>query len=168
MTGFLKKRKLRKQFKEYLHMARHARHMREDIADLKDLEALKAAEEAVREIVHQLHTVVKSPDGPQAILPYSYAGTMGQIQGNSLDRRFFHRLGASLLDRTICATAGSAGCDITLGTRAAVDPDPLCQPFPHRNRPSGRTHDLAGGWTSKCGGIAVGRDRQHRLRALAP
>src|SRR5438094_7428510 len=48
---------------------------------------------------------------------------MGQLQGNSLDRRFFHRLGASLLDRTICATAGAAGCDITLGTRAALDPE---------------------------------------------
>src|SRR5204862_1758887 len=54
--------------------------------------------------------------------PYSYAGTMGKLQGSSLDRRFFHRLGASLLDRTICATAGAAGCDITLGTRAVLDP----------------------------------------------
>ena len=65
----------------------------------------------------------RSPDGPQAILPYSYAGTMGKLQGSSLDRRFFHRLGASLLDRTICATAGAAGCDITLGTRAVIDPE---------------------------------------------
>src|SRR5262249_13733071 len=39
------------------------------------------------------------------------------------DRRFFHRLGASLLDRTICATAGAAGCDVTLGTRAVIDPE---------------------------------------------
>ena len=45
---------------------------------------------------------------------------MGKLHGESLDRRFFHRLGASLLDRTICATAGAAGCDITLGTRAMV------------------------------------------------
>jgi len=49
--------------------------------------------------------------------------TMGKLQGSSLDRRFFHRLGASLLDRTICATAGAAGCDVTLGTRAAIDPE---------------------------------------------
>ena len=41
---------------------------------------------------------------PQAILPYSYAGTMGLVQGESMDRRFFHRLGASQLARTICAT----------------------------------------------------------------
>ena len=50
MTGFLKKRKLRKQLKEYLHAARHARHMREDIADPKDLEALHAAEAIVSEL----------------------------------------------------------------------------------------------------------------------
>jgi anaerobic selenocysteine-containing dehydrogenase len=48
---------------------------------------------------------------------------MGLLQGSSLDRRFFHRLGASLLDRTICATAGAAGCNVTLGTRAALDPE---------------------------------------------
>src|SRR5947209_9232257 len=48
---------------------------------------------------------------------------MGQIQGSSLDRRFFHRIGASLLARTICAAAGAAGCDVTLGTRAAIDPE---------------------------------------------
>ena len=64
-------------------------------------------------------------DGPQAILPYSYAGTMGKLQGSSLDRRFFYRLGASLLDRTICSTAGEVGCNMTLGTRAAVDPDSI-------------------------------------------
>ena len=78
--------------------------------------------DAVREIAARLQSIVDSPDGPQAILPYSYAGTMGKIQGSSLDRRFFHRLGASLLDRTICATAGAAGCDVTLGTRAVTDP----------------------------------------------
>src|SRR5215210_7865553 len=62
-------------------------------------------------------------DGPQAILPYSYAGTMGKLMYGSLDRRFFHRLGASLLDRTICATAGVAGSEVTLGTRAFIDPE---------------------------------------------
>jgi anaerobic selenocysteine-containing dehydrogenase len=79
-------------------------------------------DEAIAVIARRFREIAASPDGPQAILPYSYAGTMGQVQGNSLDRRFFHRLGASLLDRTICATAGAAGCDITLGTRAALDP----------------------------------------------
>jgi anaerobic selenocysteine-containing dehydrogenase len=80
-------------------------------------------DEAVDTITRRFREIARSPDGPQAILPYSYAGTMGKLQGSSLDRRFFHRLGASLLARTICATAGAAGCDITLGTRAALDPE---------------------------------------------
>ncbi len=80
-------------------------------------------DEAVATITAKFREIASSPDGPQAILPYSYAGTMGKLMYGSLDRRFFHRLGASLLDRTICATAGAAGCDITLGTRAVVDPE---------------------------------------------
>ncbi|MSR54225.1 MAG: molybdopterin oxidoreductase family protein [Gemmataceae bacterium] len=80
-------------------------------------------DEAIRTIAERFRAIAASPDGPQAILPYSYAGTMGKLMYASLDRRFFHRLGASLLDRTICATAGAAGCDITLGTRAVIDPE---------------------------------------------
>src|SRR5215471_16470705 len=80
-------------------------------------------DEAVDLIATRFRAIADSPDGPQAILPYSYAGTMGKLMYASLDRRFFHRLGASLLDRTICATAGAAGCDVTLGTRAVVDPE---------------------------------------------
>ena len=80
-------------------------------------------EHALDIITQRFRALAAAPEGPQTILPYSYAGTMGQLQGNSLDRRFFHRLGASLLDRTICASAGAAGCQITLGTRAALDPE---------------------------------------------
>ncbi|GIW81909.1 MAG: molybdopterin containing oxidoreductase [Gemmatales bacterium] len=79
-------------------------------------------DEAIDTIAQKFLEIAASSDGPQAILPFSYCGTMGKIQGSSLDRRFFHRLGASLLDRTICATAGAAGSDITLGTRAVTDP----------------------------------------------
>jgi anaerobic selenocysteine-containing dehydrogenase len=80
-------------------------------------------DEALDSIARRFADIAASPDGPQAILPYSYCGTMGKLQCSSLDHRFFHRLGASLLDRTICATAGAAGCDITLGTRAVLDPE---------------------------------------------
>lgn len=80
-------------------------------------------DEAIATIASKLTELRNSTDGPQSILPYSYAGTMGKLQYGSLDRRFFHRIGASLLDRTICATAGAAGCDITLGTRAVTDPE---------------------------------------------
>ena len=83
--------------------------------------------EAIATIAAKFKEVAASPEGPQAILPYSYAGTMGKLQYASLDRRFFHRLGASLLDRTICATAGAVGCDITLGTRAAIDPEAVAK-----------------------------------------
>jgi len=58
---------------------------------------------------------------PQAILPYSYAGTMGLVQGESIAARFFHKLGASLLDRTICATAGGQGYKYTIGARIGTD-----------------------------------------------
>jgi len=84
-------------------------------------------DEAIERITTKFQEIARSKDGPQAILPYSYAGTMGKLHGSSLDRRFFHRLGASLLDRTICATAGAAGSDITLGTRAVIDPDTVEQ-----------------------------------------
>lgn len=64
---------------------------------------------------------VADQHGPEAILPYSYAGTMGLVQGSSMDRRFFHRLGASLLDRTICASAGAAGYKATVGLSIGTD-----------------------------------------------
>ena len=57
---------------------------------------------------------------PQAILPYSYCGTMGLVQGESMSARFFHRLGASLLDRTICSTAGGEGLTQTLGGKVGM------------------------------------------------
>ena len=60
---------------------------------------------------------------PQAILPCSYAGTMGLAQYASMDRRFFHKLGASLLDRTLCSSAGKVGMKITLGAGVGMDPE---------------------------------------------
>ena len=69
-------------------------------------------------------TAIAAAD-PRAILPYSYAGTMGLVQGESMDRRFFHRLGASLLDRTICASAGAAGWKATIGASVGMDPEAI-------------------------------------------
>jgi anaerobic selenocysteine-containing dehydrogenase len=57
---------------------------------------------------------------PQAILPYSYCGTMGLVQGEGMAARFFHRLGASLLDRTICASAGAEALTQTLGGKVGM------------------------------------------------
>ena len=58
---------------------------------------------------------------PQAILPYSYCGTMGLVQGESMSSRFFNQLGASLLDRTICASAGATGYRYTVGASIGTD-----------------------------------------------
>jgi anaerobic selenocysteine-containing dehydrogenase len=84
-------------------------------------------DEALDTIAGRFAEIAASADGPQAILPYSYCGTMGKLQSSSLDRRFFHRLGASMLDRTICASAGTAGYEYTLG-RGRIGADPMGVP----------------------------------------
>lgn len=78
---------------------------------------------ALEEIAANYRRICESAAGPQAILPYSYGGTMGKVQSESLDRRFFHRLGASLLDRTICSTAGGQGYVYTIGSKLGTDPE---------------------------------------------
>lgn len=78
-------------------------------------------DEALDEIATRLRDIADSPDGPQAILPYSYAGTMGLVQGESMDHRFFHLLGASKLDRTICSMAGTIGMRMTVGANVGAD-----------------------------------------------
>ena len=65
--------------------------------------------------------------GPESVLPYSYAGTIGQLGYGSMDRRFFHRLGASQLDRTICASAGGEALKQVYGVRLGTAP----QDFAH-------------------------------------
>jgi len=79
-------------------------------------------DEALDTIAARLRTIA-AEHGPQAILPYSYAGNMGLLSYGSMDRRFFHALGASLLDRTICASAGSAGYRASIGKSTGFDPE---------------------------------------------
>jgi anaerobic selenocysteine-containing dehydrogenase len=61
--------------------------------------------------------------GSEAILPYSYGGTLGTLNGGSMDRSFFHRLGASQLDRTICSAAGEAGVISVYGAKLGTEPE---------------------------------------------
>ncbi|MFC5704291.1 molybdopterin-dependent oxidoreductase [Cohnella faecalis] len=61
--------------------------------------------------------------GAEAILPYSFYGNMGILNAEGMDRRFFHRLGASRLDRAICNAAGSAGYRYTMGGSFGIDPE---------------------------------------------
>jgi anaerobic selenocysteine-containing dehydrogenase len=72
---------------------------------------------ALGDIATRLRTI--AAHDPQRILPYSYAGTMGLVQGESMAARFFHKLGASLLDRTICSSAGAAGLNASAGRGGA-------------------------------------------------
>jgi len=76
-------------------------------------------DEALRDIAARLQRIAQT-SGPEAILPYSYAGTMGLVQGESMASRFFNRLGASELDRTICACAGGQALLHTLGARIGM------------------------------------------------
>ncbi|WP_295553110.1 molybdopterin oxidoreductase family protein [Limnohabitans sp. Rim8] len=75
-------------------------------------------DEALDAIAARLKTIAARD--PQAILPYSYAGTMGLVQSESIAARFFHQLGASLLDRTICASAGAEALTQTLGNKVGM------------------------------------------------
>ncbi len=76
---------------------------------------------ALSDIASRLSAIAnRGPDSGQAILPYSYAGTMGLVQSESIAARFFNTLGASLLDRTICATAGGEGLTQTLGGKVGM------------------------------------------------
>src|ERR1051326_7712173 len=82
-------------------------------------------DEALSLIANRLQSIIESTDGPQAILPYSYAGTMGIVQGEGLAMRFFNRIGASQLDRTICSSAGGEALSATYGTRMGTDPETI-------------------------------------------
>ncbi|MDQ3225762.1 MAG: molybdopterin oxidoreductase family protein [Chloroflexota bacterium] len=81
-------------------------------------------DEALSGIAARLRDTI-AHDGPAAILPFSYLGTMGLIQGSSLDRRFFARLGATRLERSVCGGAGSAGVSAVNGTALGMLPHDL-------------------------------------------
>lgn len=75
-------------------------------------------DEAMGDIAARLGHIAKRD--PEAILPYSYAGTMGLVQGEGMAARFFNALGASQLDRTICASAGAEALTQTLGGKLGM------------------------------------------------
>jgi anaerobic selenocysteine-containing dehydrogenase len=79
-------------------------------------------DEALDLIAERLRRIAQE-HGPESILPYSYAGNMAVLGYGSMDRRFFHRLGASRLDRTICATAGADAIISVYGKKLGTDPE---------------------------------------------
>ncbi|HSY70211.1 MAG TPA: molybdopterin-dependent oxidoreductase, partial [Edaphobacter sp.] len=83
-------------------------------------------DEALDEIAAKLKEIA-AEFGPESVLPYSYAGTIGKLGYGSMDRRFFHRLGASQLDRTICSEAGGVALKSVYGIKLGTPP----QDFAH-------------------------------------
>jgi anaerobic selenocysteine-containing dehydrogenase len=83
-------------------------------------------DEALTEIVARFHNI-SAQFGSEAILPYSYGGTLGVLNGASMDRRFFHRLGASQLERSICSAAGEAGLKSVIGVKLGTEPEQFRQ-----------------------------------------
>ena len=83
-------------------------------------------EEAIHTITNQWKELIQN-HGPESILPYSFYGNMGNLTAEGMDRRFFHRLGASQLDRTICSTAAGVGYKYTMGSNLGIDPEDTTQ-----------------------------------------
>ena len=79
-------------------------------------------DEALATVAERLQTTVEQW-GAESVLPYSYGGSMGVLQGGSMDRRFFHRLGASRLERTICSSAGGVGLIEAYGRKIGTAPE---------------------------------------------
>jgi len=83
-------------------------------------------EQALDEIAARFRQIA-TEFGGEAILPYSYGGTLAVLNGGSMDRRFFHRLGASRLERTICSDAGEAGLKSVVGVKLGTEPEQFAQ-----------------------------------------
>jgi anaerobic selenocysteine-containing dehydrogenase len=79
-------------------------------------------DEALDEITSRFRAI-SAEFGSEAILPYSFGGTLGALNSASMDRRFFHRLGASQLERAICSAAGEAGLESVLGVKMGTEPE---------------------------------------------
>ena len=79
-------------------------------------------DEALDEITSRFRKI-GAEFGSEAILPFSFGGTLGMLNSASMDRRFFHRLGASQLARTICSAAGEAGLESVLGIKLGTEPE---------------------------------------------
>ncbi|MGF9917566.1 molybdopterin oxidoreductase family protein [Paenibacillus ehimensis] len=79
-------------------------------------------EEAIETIVSKWKTLIAT-EGAESILPYSFYGNMGRIGAEGMDRRFFHRLGASRLEYTICEAAGTEGYHYTMGGSYGTSPE---------------------------------------------
>ena len=81
-------------------------------------------DEAIADVAARLHRLIDR-HGATTVLPYSYMGTQGIVQTSSLDRRFFARLGATRLERNICASTAGRGIVATLGATTGMLPEDI-------------------------------------------
>lgn len=83
-------------------------------------------EQAIAEIAERWQGLI-AEHGAESILPYSFYGNMGLLSAEGVDRRFFHALGTSQLDRTICSVAGTVGYTYTMGGAYGINPEDTAQ-----------------------------------------
>ena len=83
-------------------------------------------DEAIETIATRL-TAIMATDGPEAVMPYSYLGTQGLVQGSAVSDAFFARLGATQLVRAVCGSAGNSGAAVTMGGGPGLLPEELAQ-----------------------------------------
>ena len=83
-------------------------------------------DDALTEIAARWKTIIQE-SGPEAILPYSYAGTMGIVNMSACDTRFWNRMGASQLERTICSAGAEAGYSYVYGWTGGIDPEAFAE-----------------------------------------
>ncbi|HKW27617.1 MAG TPA: molybdopterin-dependent oxidoreductase [Terriglobales bacterium] len=100
---------------------RHSNAAGEGARATKDFERI-TWDEALDEIARRLRQIADE-SGSEAILPYSYGGTISALNGGSMDRRFFHRLGASQLERTICSACGEEAIKSVYGIKLGTEPE---------------------------------------------
>src|ERR1700739_2149702 len=91
--------------------------------DARDFEQI-SWNEALAEIAARFQAIA-AEFGSEAILPYSYGGSLALLSSASMDRRFFHRLGASQLERSICSAAGEGGVEAVLRVEMGKGPEAL-------------------------------------------
>jgi len=80
--------------------------------------------QAIQEVSGRLKKIIETKGG-ETILPYSFGGNQGMVQGKAISRRFFARIGASQLERTICGDAAVEGVLAANGQTTGVLPEDI-------------------------------------------
>src|SRR5438132_1036094 len=106
-----------------LYPMRRKKNVAKGAGDKNEEDFERISWDAALDEIYERLSAISREFGPEAILPYSYGGTLGVLNNASMDHRFFHRLGASQLDRTICATAGGEALISVVGRKLGSEPE---------------------------------------------